>query len=143
MDQQTDSQEKTDFLQLNTKILMVSSALFMGLLGILATFIPREVARYFGASIDVEGILLIKLTGALYLGFAILNWMARRNIIGAIYSRPVALGNFFHFLLIAIVLLKFLIVHSFVPSFGIVAGIYTTFAVCFGYILFSGGNSCG
>ncbi|MDZ7694231.1 MAG: hypothetical protein U5K69_24445 [Balneolaceae bacterium] len=142
MSLQTKSQEKTDSLKLNTKLLMVSSALFLGLLGILGSFIPQEVAGYFGTSVEAKGTLLIKLTGSLYLGFAVLNWMARGNLIGGIYSRPVALGNFFHFVLSAILLLEFLITNSILVSFAIGAGIYTIFATCFGYILFSGGKSC-
>jgi hypothetical protein len=34
-----------------------------------------------------------------------LNWMARANRIGGIYSRPVAMGNFLHFTMGALVLL--------------------------------------
>ena len=44
--------------------------------------------------------------GVLYLGFAILNWMAKDDLIGGIYSRPVAMGNFLHFFTIAMALVK-------------------------------------
>ena len=44
--------------------------------------------------------------GALYLGFAILNWMAKDNLIGGIYSKPVALGNCLHFVVVAFALVR-------------------------------------
>lgn len=136
------SQEESDSIKLNTKMLMISSALFMGLLGILISFVPQEIAAFFETSIGAKGELLLKLTGALYIGFAILNWMARGNLIGGIYSRPVALGNFFHFVFIAIALLKYIITNPIVISIAICTGIYAVFAICFGYILFGGAKSC-
>lgn len=126
----------------NTRILMISSALFTGILGFGASFLPEEIIGYFGASPGPMGVLLIKVTGALYLGFAVLNWMARGNIIGGIYSRPVALGNFFHFVLIAIVLLRELIVQSTGGVLVVGFAFYTVFAACFGYLLFSSGKAC-
>jgi|TARA_R110002051_G_scaffold173271_2_gene243631 hypothetical protein len=43
---------------------------------------------------------------ALYLGFGILNRMAKGTIIGRIYNRPIAIGNLMHFEVGAIVLVK-------------------------------------
>lgn len=140
---QQEEQGKSDPIIFDTKILMVSSAIFLGLLGIMGSFLPQEIAGFWGTSVTFQGTLLIKLTGALYLGFAVLNWMARHNLIGGIYSRPVALGNFFHFVLVAIMLLKSLITFSSAIYLIIGAAIYSIFAVCFGYILFAGGKSCG
>ena len=42
-------------------------------------------------------ILIMSLTGALYWGFGILNWMAKETLIGGIYNRPITLGNLLHF----------------------------------------------
>ena len=39
--------------------------------------------------------LIARACEALYLGFASLNWMAKDNLIGGIYSPPVAIGIFF------------------------------------------------
>lgn len=127
----------------NTKLLMISSALFMGLIGVSVTFLPQEIMQFYSIPPTEMTIILIKIAGALYLGFAILNWMARGNIIGGIYSRPVALGNFFHFVLIGIMLLKQLITNQ--PATTIIGGAiaYVLFAISFGYILFKGGKSCG
>jgi len=114
----------------------------MVVLGIAASFFSREILARFGSAPEGINYLLIKMSGALYLGFAGLNWMGRANLIGGIYSRPVAVGNFFHFTIIAITLLKWLIVQQASVVLITGAGIYTIFAVCFGYILFVGGKAC-
>jgi hypothetical protein len=89
--------------EMSTKLL---SALFMGVLGAAASFLPQEIATRFGVQADTHAFLLLQIVGALYLGFAILNWMAKDVLMGGIYSRPSALGNFLHFAVVSIVLLK-------------------------------------
>lgn len=115
---------------MNTKLLMIASAFLLGLVGITLSFLPQEVAKYFflpeGSSI------VLQLCGALYLGFGILNWMAKGNLIGGIYSKPVAVANFGHFLLAGIALLKYN--HTGISYIGIAAVIYLMFALFFGYI---------
>lgn len=142
MNQQTTLQEAATTI-FNTKLLMISSALFLGLLGVAGSFFPEEIVGLYTIEVNTISALMVKIAGALYLGFAVLNWMARGNIIGGIYSRPVALGNFFHFTVIGITLLK-LAITSQPASLFITGGIlYSIFAISFGYILFAGGKSCG
>lgn len=143
MEQQVKSNEAVGIGNLlNTKVLMVCSAIFMGLIGIIASFLPQEIIGYYGATASDKAVIAIQIIGALYLGFAALNWMARGNIIGGIYSRPVALGNFFHFFLVSIILLKHIIAQT--PEALFIGGavIYIIFSLCFGYILFAGGKAC-
>jgi hypothetical protein len=121
---------------MKTKALMTLSAIFMALLGIAASFLPQEILSYFGADPHGLGTLLIQMSGALYLGFAILNWMARDNLIGGVYSRPVALGNFVHFVVVAITLLKALPGDATAPILA-GAAVYTIFAVWFGLVVFT------
>jgi len=111
--------------------------LFMAGLGVVASFLPQELAAHFGARPDSPIVLAIQIGGALYLGFAILNWTARAILIGGIYSRPVALGNFLHFAVVAIVLLKALL--SGFRANEIIAGtfIYFLFGLWFGIVLFT------
>lgn len=109
----------------------------MGVLGIVGSFLPQESAAHFGVRPDPPVVLLIQIGAALYLGFAILNWMAKGVLIGGIYSRPVALGNFLHFAVVAIILLKALLA-GFRPVEIIVgAAIYSLFGVWFGLVLFT------
>ncbi|MEX1222790.1 MAG: hypothetical protein WEA82_11855 [Idiomarina sp.] len=42
-------------------------------------------------------VVLLQLLGAVYFGFGAMNWMARGQILGGIYGRPICLGNLFHF----------------------------------------------
>ena len=71
---------------MKTKVLMVSSALFMAICGVLFQFAPHSVLSYFNA--DSDGILpvLVQIIGALFLGFAMMNWMAKAVLIGGIYA---------------------------------------------------------
>ncbi|MES1241684.1 MAG: hypothetical protein ABUT39_08690 [Acidobacteriota bacterium] len=122
---------------MKTRSLMTLSAILMAALGIAASFLPQEILSYFGADPRGPGVLLVQITGALYLGFAILDWMARGNLIGGIYSRPVALGNFLHFAVVAITLLKALLggARAEILLAGVV--VYSAFAVWFGLVVFT------
>ncbi|WP_138431024.1 hypothetical protein [Fodinibius saliphilus] len=125
-----------------TKALMVASATVLGVLGVGASFLPQELLSYFDIIVNGNAVLVVKALGGLYIGFALLNWMARSNIIGAIYSRPVAIGNFAHFLIVAIAMIKHLI-NSFTSIPLVVLTILSTFfAISFGYLLIAGGKSC-
>jgi hypothetical protein len=50
--------------------------------------------------------VLAQLAGAMAMGWAILDWMARRQRIGGIYNRPLALANWLHFLTGSFALVK-------------------------------------
>jgi hypothetical protein len=115
---------------------MVASSLFLGLLGLSATFLPQEILSLLEQEATVTLALLTQLMGALYLGFAILNWMAKTVLIGGIYAKPLSQGNFCHFVIGAITLWK----HAFdTPSIAlwVVAGLYAIFAITFGTISFT------
>ena len=120
---------------MHTRALMSISAVFLALLGVGTLFAPAEVLAVHGTAPDNATKLLIQMMGALYLGFAILNWTARGNLIGGIYSRPVALGNLWHFLIVGILLTKAAIVFAAIPL-AISAAIYSLFAIGFGLVIF-------
>lgn len=122
---------------MRTKALMSLSALLMAILGICASFLPQEILSYSGADPRGLGVLLVQVVGALYLGFAMLNWMARANLIGGVYSRPVAMGNFLHFAVVAVTLLKALL--GGMRAEAILAGavVYSVFAIWFGLVVFT------
>jgi hypothetical protein len=122
----------------NTKLLMSLSAISMAALGIGATFMPQEILARFGCPCGGAGVLVIQVAGALYLGFAMLNWMARSNLIGGIYSRPVAIGNLIHFAVVAITLAKAAVGGSLRTNEMIAACVvYSAFAVWFGLVVFT------
>jgi hypothetical protein len=85
----------------------------------------------------VSDSIILQIAGALYFGFAMINWTAKGNLIGGIYSRPVAIGNFAHFLIGALALIK-LSFKTPAPHFvWIAAIIYSIFALLFGYVFFT------
>ncbi|HKL90400.1 MAG TPA: hypothetical protein VJ880_04390 [Allomuricauda sp.] len=120
---------------MNTKILMTTSALFLGIIGILLSFLPNEIADYFNVESNLITILFLQIMSALYLGFAILNWMAKGTLIGGIYNRPVAIGNLMHFGVGAIALVK--VVSNIETHSEIIislTAVYLIFAILFAYV---------
>jgi hypothetical protein len=122
---------------MNTRIVMGASALVMGALGLSATFLPREIATYFGASTNGPLPLLIQVLGALYFAFAMLNWSAKDSLLGGIYNRPVTLGNLVHFVVAALALGKGAFANPCDTVIIAAAAIYTLFAIAFGMIFFT------
>jgi hypothetical protein len=123
---------------MHTKLLMNVSAAVMAVVGVAATFAPREMLERSGAHAELPAVLLVQILGAVYLGFAMLNWMARENLIGGIYSRPVGLGNFFHFAIAGVALMK-LVLNGSGRNAAIVmaAVIYSALAIWFAAIVFT------
>ncbi len=115
---------------------MAISATFMAVLGLSATFLPQEALTYAGYPAKGLAVVFVQVIGALFLGFAFLNWMARGTLIGGIYNRPVAIGNFMHFAMVTIVLLKAASAQA-TSSFIVATMIYAVLAVWFGAVLFT------
>ncbi|MES2672879.1 MAG: hypothetical protein V4660_01500 [Pseudomonadota bacterium] len=122
---------------MQTKILMSLSALLMAITGLAASFMPKEILTYAKAWDEGFEVFLVQILGALYLGFAMLNWTARASLIGGIYSRPVALGNFMHFVIVAVTLMKSLFAGFNSIEIMVGTAIYCIFALWFGAVLFS------
>lgn len=121
---------------MNTKLLMISSAIAMGLVGLLLTFMPHELSGYVGLTNDgTMSVFVLQILGALYFSFAMVNWTAKTNLIGGIYSRPIAIGNTTHFVIGALALLKGISPSYEVPML-ILTSFYVVFAISFGIVLF-------
>jgi len=121
---------------LNTKYLMISCALFQGLMGIVLTFLPQEIADYMGIALNQLTILLLQILGSFYFGFAFLNWMSKDNLIGGIYRKPLVVGNLVHFLVSSLTLIKILFSVETHFNFILILSIpYVAFALSFGYIM--------
>ena len=116
---------------------MSLSAVFLGGLGILTSFMPQETLRHFGTTPAGPAVLLVQAGGALYLGFAILNWTARAIMIGGIYARPVALGNFLHFAVATLAGWKWIAAAAAKPTEAVILCVAdSVFALWFGAVLF-------
>lgn len=120
---------------MNTKLLMTTSATFLGVLGIILSFLPHETMDYFAMGTEKFTVQFLKLLGSFYLAFAMLNWMAKGNLMGGIYSKPVAVGNFMHFAISAISLVKMAFrSETHFAVILIVTILYVIFAFAFGYV---------
>ena len=114
---------------------MTLSALFLAIIGILLSFLPNEIMDYLNVEPNSITVLFMKILSALYLGFGILNWMAKGTLIGGIYNRPIAIGNLMHFGVGAIALVK--VVTNIKEHSGIIislAAVYVIFAILFAYV---------
>jgi predicted DNA repair protein MutK len=110
-------------------------ALFLGLLGMVLSFLPQEVASYLGWP-HISPILL-QMLGAVYVGFAMMNWTGKANLLGGIYGKPMALGNFTHFAIGALALIKWVFNSTPTTLWMVLTAFYTLFSIIFGYILFT------
>ncbi|MFD2246935.1 hypothetical protein [Pontibacter ruber] len=120
---------------MNTKLLMTISALVMGMTGLALSFFTQEIAG--GLGMNEASAIVLQVLGALYFGFAMLNWMAKANLIGGIYSRPVAIGNMAHFVIGALALAKLAVKDPSLSYIGAAALVYSVFAILFGYVFYT------
>jgi len=120
---------------MNTKLLMTISAVVLGATGIVLTFMPQVVSRIL--NLPESTTILFQILGALYFGFAMLNWTAKANLIGGIYSRPVAIANFTHFLIGGLALTKWVVNNSNYTYIWACAILYLILALLFGRVLFT------
>ena len=121
---------------MNTKILMLASAIVMALAGLAASFLPHELLSALNAPSTGATPVLIQLLGALLIAFAMVNWMGKDSLIGGIYQRPVAIGNLLHFVTGALALAKFVIRGGAPTALIVAAVVYAVFAIAFAKIVF-------
>lgn len=121
---------------MNTRLLLISSSIFMAVTGLAFSFFPEEFLKTFNETGSPLNLLILQLVGALYLGFAMLNWMAKGSLLGGIYNRPIALGNFMHFLVAGLALLKSAPGLAIPQLWGLTV-IYAGFALAFGFVVFT------
>ncbi|MFL6245863.1 MAG: hypothetical protein ACJ74H_07555 [Thermoanaerobaculia bacterium] len=120
---------------MNTKILMGTSAVILGVAGVAGLFLPHEILAALGTPATGVFPLLIQLHAGVLLGFAMANWMAKDSLVGGIYNRPLVVGNTAHFTIGAITLLK-LVVHEATPPIVAATVIYVIFTIGFGMLMF-------
>ena len=123
---------------MNTKTLMIISAIFLAVNGFGFTFFPNEISVLLINDDNHIFILILQILGALYLGFSILNWMSKTNLIGGIYSKPLLIGNLLHFFTASMALIKLTFkVETNLPLIFSYTIIYSLFTLFFGYVFFT------
>ena len=114
---------------------MRSSALSLGLLGVVATFLPQELLSAAGVPQVPLMAVGVQLLGAAYVGMAMLNWMAQANLIGGIYSRPVAVCNLTHHAIACLALVKVVAATAFSLPVAALAVYFGIFAALFAVVV--------
>ncbi len=108
-----------------SKIVLVSSAAFNAVLGILFTFLPQETGSWIGTAEQTGADLVItQILGSALLGIAVTNYMSRGAVIGGIYGKPLLLGNLIFHLASGLGLIKFVFNSGEWLLFGIPSLIY-------------------
>jgi hypothetical protein len=124
---------------MQSRIIMAAAAIAMGIAGVAGLFAPQELLHALGITAELVPTLLTQLTAALFLGFAMVDWLAKDSLIGGIYNRPVSVGNLTHFAIGAITLIKAAASHATTPPLVAAAAIYTLFAIAFAMLVFGSG----
>lgn len=120
---------------MNTKLLLTTSAIAMGIAGAAGSFLPHEFLEAIGVTPAGALPLLVQLLAALLFAFALVNWMASGSLIGGIYNRPVAVGNLTHFTIGALALAKAVMNGARTPAIVVAAIVYAAFAIAFAVVL--------
>ena len=121
-------------MNINTKYVMLSSSIFMGIIGLGLSFVPEELLSVLEVT-EISRVLLVllQIMGGLYFGFAYLNWAGRSAIMGGIYAFPITISNMSHFIIGALSLIKAYIKQPDLILL-ILAIFYTIFAILFAII---------
>lgn len=122
---------------MNAKLLMMTSSAILAVGGLTALFAPHELAAALGAPIAGSGVP-IQLLGSAYFASAIANWTGKDKPIGGIYSRPLSLGNFVHFMIGTLVLLNRVLAGEISAALVAAGAVYAVLAIGFGRLAFGG-----
>lgn len=117
---------------------VTAAALSLTAMGAALLFAGKEVGDAVFRRPDVEP--LASLLGGALVGFGVMNWIARRSTLGGIYGRAVVIGNHWHFVVGAIVLLKDGVVAGGSVGYWILTSVYVLGAGLFSYLLFGPGR---
>jgi len=115
---------------------MTVTSILLAVAGVTALFVPDVVLSALGTAVTAQLFVMVQLMGGLYFGFALMNWTAKDSAIGGIYARPVSLGNFGHFFIGALLLIKDQLSSGFDLPFFLVSVVYVLFAILFYWLVF-------
>ena len=122
-----------------SKTLFTLAGLGNGLLGMWLSVFPEEtILVLIPSPPTAAGILLIKVSGALFFGFGVLGYMSRGSHLGGIYGRPIVFSTGLSHLIIGVQSLKFLYCHE-TPSPQLLTGFslfYLVLGIGIGALLF-------
>lgn len=94
-------------MRINTRILLIASTVFNGMMGLLTSFLPQEVLKITDLPTSPVNVLLLQIMSAFYIGLAMINYMSKDAVIGGIYNRPILMGNIAYHSIASIALVKY------------------------------------
>lgn len=112
-------------------VLMSTSALLLGTLGLGALFLPSEVLSLLSIEPVYNAKSLIQICGALCLSIAVMNWKARVPPSDSPCDSAVVVGNFWAFFVVSMLLIKNAIMFASATDV-VVAGAASLLAAGFG-----------
>lgn len=119
------------------RLILTFSAIVLFIAGGATLFAPDELARALDPSASRGLAVIIQLVASGFLGFALINWMSRRNRIGGIYARPLGMGNLLLFATAAMTLARAAAAGR-LPVAGIgVCAVLTALAASFAWLVFA------
>jgi hypothetical protein len=119
------------------RIILSFSAVVLFVGGGAAMFAPQELAPLIGLDASRGLPMAIQLIGSGLLGFAVVNWMSRRNRIGGIYARPIAMGNLLFFTTGALTIGKATTERHVAIGLIVLCAVFALFAVSFAWLAFA------
>jgi len=116
--------------------MMTGAAIVLGFGGIACLFIPEEILKLYDPATEHIHGLLVQLLGASFLGFATLDWVCRKSILGGIYGRPVVGSNLTHFLIGGLLMVRATFSQPDNVVLWVTLAAYAQFAIVYAVILF-------
>lgn len=110
-------------------------ALVFLIAGAVLVFAPGESAAFLFAA-EAGSPIVFSLLGAALFAFGIVDWTARRSLLGGIYGRAVVLGNATHLVVGALALVRFVADGGRHPVLWGATAVYAVGAVFYGLLLF-------
>jgi opacity protein-like surface antigen len=121
---------------MSAKLVLIASAVVLSLAGLAAVFAPQEALTALSVQTTPPVVVLAQLAGVLAIAQAVTNWTAKDSRVGGVYGRAIGLGNFTHWFVGALVLLRYQLAAGEIQPLTAPLVIYALFAALFGWLVF-------
>jgi hypothetical protein len=128
----------TQGASVKTKWVMIASASLLLAHGIVLLFASELLCKLFNLNHSPEGSVTAQLFGVALISLGLMNWTARRVVLGGIYGRALVYGNFVFSLIGFFVGIRARLNDFGNEYFWIEVVLYLAFAIVFGSMLFRG-----
>ena len=111
------------------KHVLIISSVFLFVLGVVLLIVPEEIFSLL--NIKANSALFARLLGAVFIGFALLNWFTRN--LAEHKLKPIILANLAFYLLGFVVMLVNYLVGAGTENTWLASGLFLLMAIAFGY----------